>query len=84
MNYYGYILRPDLINAKQAGGVIQQALSQMYSEGRFLGGFKRLVDGFQYSDISKGTHAQFTGTEEITNDETIVYQLRYHGGLILE
>ena len=38
-NYYGYILRPDLIDATQAGATIKAALSAMYQEGRFLGGF---------------------------------------------
>ena len=37
-NYYGYILRPDLIDAVQAGLTIKAALSAMYQEGRFLGG----------------------------------------------
>jgi hypothetical protein len=40
MNYYGYILRPDLIDAGRAGATIKAALSVMYAEGRFLGGFE--------------------------------------------
>ena len=34
-NYYGYILRPDLIDAEKAGRTIKAALSAMYQEGRF-------------------------------------------------
>ena len=40
MNYYGYILRPELIDASRAGATIKAALSAMYAEGRFLGGFE--------------------------------------------
>src|SRR3954451_1022199 len=39
MNYYGYISRPDLIDAMRAGATIKMALRAMYGEGRFLGGF---------------------------------------------
>ena len=40
MNYYGYILRADLIDAARAGSTIKAALSAMYAEGRFLGAFE--------------------------------------------
>src|SRR5512134_830399 len=36
MNYYGRILREDLITAAQAGQMIKASLSLMYKEGRFL------------------------------------------------
>ena len=36
-NYYGYILRPDLIDAEKAGRTIKAALSAMY-QGRALPG----------------------------------------------
>src|SRR5512146_1382205 len=39
MNYYGRILEPKLITAAEAGQVIQESLSLMYKEGRFLGGY---------------------------------------------
>jgi hypothetical protein len=39
-NYYGYILRPDMIDAARAGATIKAALSAMYQEGRFLGEFE--------------------------------------------
>lgn len=40
MNYYGYVLRPELIDASRAGATIKAALSAVYAEGRFLGGFE--------------------------------------------
>ncbi len=54
MNYYGRILRPDLITPAQAGQVIKASLSKMYSEGRFLGGFEYQHEGFTYTDTNEG------------------------------
>ena len=45
MNYYGRILRADLITPSQAWQVIKASLSKMYLEGRFLGGFEHQHDG---------------------------------------
>ena len=50
MNYYGSILRADLITPAQAGEVIKTSLSKMYSEGRFLGSFEYRHEGFIYFD----------------------------------
>ncbi len=82
MNYYGYILRPDVITAAQAGLVIQTSLTQLYQEGRFLGGFRHTVDHWIYTDSSEGDYRHFTGMEWITIDGVRVYELVYHGGLI--
>lgn len=82
MNYYGYILRHDLIDAAQAGGVIKASLSQLYTEGRFLGGFEHQADGFAYTDTNQGDTAHFQGKEWITCRGIRVYALVYHGGLI--
>ena len=82
MNYYGYILRPDLIDAAHAGGVIKASLSQLYTEGRFLGGFEHQADGFAYTDTNQGDAAHFQGKEWITCRGIRVYALVYHGGLI--
>ncbi|MCB9458377.1 MAG: hypothetical protein H6670_01920 [Anaerolineaceae bacterium] len=82
MNYYGYILRPELITPSQAGHVIKVSLSAMYGEGRFLGGFEHRVDDFIYTDTSEGTHEHFTGKEWITYEGTRCYELVYHGGLV--
>jgi len=40
MNYHGCILRPDLIDAARAGATIKPALSALYEQGRFLGGWE--------------------------------------------
>ena len=82
MNYYGKIIEPEKISAAETGGVIRESLSQMYREGRFLGGFEHETGNGIYTDTSQGNLESFTGTEWITQDGIKVYELVYHGGLI--
>ena len=64
-NYYGYILRPDLIDAARAGATIKAALSAMYQQGRFLGGFDWAGQHGHYQDHSSGDVSHFHGREVI-------------------
>ena len=82
MNYYGYIIRPDLIDAARAGATIKAALSAMHAEGRFLGGFEWSGPHGTYLDASTGTVAQFHGREAILVGGVEAYALDYSGGLI--
>ena len=82
MNYYGYILRPDLLDAVRAGATIKAALSTMYAEGRFLGGFEWEGPHGRYVDRSEGDAAHFHGREYILVQRVEAYALDYHGGLI--
>ncbi len=82
MNYYGYIIREDLITPEQAGGVIKASLSQMYLEKRFLGGFSHTAGEFTYVDSSEGDVTRFRGREMILRGDIVTYELLYHGGLI--
>jgi hypothetical protein len=82
MNYFGRILRPDLITAAEAGRMIMDSLSRMYAEGRFLGGFSYDRGDLVYTDTSQGDVTWFTGREWITRDGQVAYELIYHGGLI--
>ncbi len=84
MNYYGYILKPELITPSQAGQTIKASLSRMYTENRFLGGFQHSEDDFTYFDTSEGDFNRFTGREWIQRDGIKVYELVYHGGLVKE
>jgi len=84
MNYYGRILEPSLIAAAEAGRIIQESLSEMYEEGRFLGGFEHATANGVYVDTSVGDVASFTGREWIERGGVKVYELVYHGGLIKE
>lgn len=82
MNYYGYILRPDLIDAGRAGATIKAALSAMYAEGRFLGGFEWRGQHGVYRDSSTGDASHFHGREVIDVNGVTAYALDYFGGLV--
>lgn len=82
MNYYGRIILPAVLDGAQAGQIIKASLSQMYKEGRFLGGFEFTVGDSVYTDTSEGTLESFTGKEWITRAGQRAYELVYHGGLI--
>lgn len=82
MNYYGRILEPTMIEAAETGLIIQESLSHMYREGRFLGGFEHATHDSTYVDTSEGDVASFTGREWIEREGTRVYELVYHGGLV--
>lgn len=82
MNYYGYIKRLDLIDGKRAGATIKAALSQMYREERFLGGFDWMGPYGQYRDRSEGGTGQFRGREAILVEGVEAYALDYFGGLV--
>lgn len=82
MNYFGRIIRPEIISSAQAGEVIKHSLTKMYQTGRFLGGFMNTVNQFTYKDMNEGDPLYFTGKEIIEADSQIVYALDYHGGLI--
>jgi hypothetical protein len=82
MNYYGYILKPELITPSQAGEMIKASLSLMYLENCFLGGFQHSEGEFTYFDTSDGEITRFTGREWIQRKNLMVYELVYHGGLV--
>ncbi len=84
MNYYGRILDPSLITAEEAGRIIQESLSRMYKEGRFLGGFEHSTRNSTYVDTNEGDITSFTGREWIMRENVRVYELVYHGGLVKE
>ena len=82
MNYYGYILRPDLIDGQRAGETIKAALSAMYRQGRFLGGFEWIGAFGTYIDSSRGDAGHFHGRESIVVAGEEAYALDYFGGLV--
>ena len=82
MSYYGCVLRSDLIDASSAGQTIKAALSAMYEEGRFLGGFDWSGPHGRYIDQSEGDAARFRGREVILVGGVEAYALEYFGGLV--
>lgn len=84
MNYFGRIIRPDLIDARRAGTVIKAALQTMYREKRhFLGGMEYQHAYGRYIDSSRGNTDHFSGREMIFADSEVAYALDYRGGLIV-
>ncbi|MDQ0422009.1 hypothetical protein J2045_003053 [Peteryoungia aggregata LMG 23059] len=82
MNYYGRILDPGSFDGERAGIVIKQALTALYQEKRFLGGFAYQHALGEYVDHSVGDYRSFQGVERILVADRAVYQLDYQGGLI--
>ncbi len=82
MNYYGRILRDDLLTGAEAGQMIKASLSRMYKEGRFLGAFEHAEKDLTYMDTNEGDVKFFRGHETIRRGEEPAYELYYHGGLI--
>ena len=83
MNYYGRIIKPEKITASEVGQILKSSLSIMYQQGRFLGGFEHTIEANIYTDTNQGDLESFTGQEWITLDGVKVYELVYHGGLVL-
>ena len=82
MNYYGYILVPEELSAEESGKVIKESLTALYSEGRFLSGFKHQTSLGIYIDTNVGDVSNFHGLEWTERGGERLYELRYHGGLI--
>lgn len=82
MNYYGCVTRPDLIDGPRSAAILKAALSEMYAEGRFLGGYRWTGPTGSYVDRSEGDVAHFHGREHIEVGGTEAYALDYFGGLI--
>lgn len=82
-NYFGEVLRTDLIDGAGTGQVIKKSLTEMYGEGRFLGGFQFVCDDLVYTDENTGSLTSFSGREIIHRAGVLVYQLVYHGGVII-
>jgi hypothetical protein len=68
MAYYGFLQSPR-IDSATAGRVVQAALTRLYDNGRFLGGFSADVDGYRYVDTNTGNVSRFTGREWIENHD---------------
>lgn len=80
--YFGYLVRPDLFNGSKTVEILRLALGAMYRESRFLGGFEFNHQQCRYRDSSQGDFRNFHGKEEILLEGTVVYKLRYFGGLV--
>ena len=84
MNYYGRILRPDLITPSRPGRSSRPACRRCTLKAASWAGFEYLHEGFIYTDANEGELASFRGREFIARSGETAYELFYHGGLILE
>ena len=82
MVYYGYILRPDLIDGSRAAQTLRAALSTETAQGRLLDNFEWSGPHGNFSISSEGTIEHFKGRETITVNGTLAYALDYRGGLV--
>jgi Domain of unknown function (DUF5680) len=82
MTYYGYVLRPDVIDGNRAAQTLRAALSTETAEGRLLDNFEWSGPHGHFCISSEGTVEHFKGRETITVDGTLAYALDYMGGLI--
>jgi hypothetical protein len=82
MNYYGRLLRPELITVDQIGQMLMKSLTKLYEENRFLGGFEYSEGSLLYIDSNTDDVRAFQGIEQIYLNSSLVYELTYHGGLI--
>jgi hypothetical protein len=82
MNYYGRILRADLIDSTRAAETLRAALALDGSEGRLLDTLDWTGPHGHYSIRSAGDIAGFQGHETIHCGGVLAYELDYHGGLV--
>jgi hypothetical protein len=71
-----------LIDPTRAGETIKAALSAMYAQGGFLGGFERDGPDGRYVDKSGENVSHFRGREVILVQGVEAYALDYFGGLV--
>lgn len=84
MNYFGRIVRPNIIDARRAGTVIRAALQTMYRQkGHFLGGMEYHHVNGCYVDSCRGETDHFRGRKTIFVNGVQAYELDYRGGLIV-
>ncbi|HLE12714.1 MAG: hypothetical protein A2504_16875 [Bdellovibrionales bacterium RIFOXYD12_FULL_39_22] len=80
MAYYGYLLNPKIFSGDEAVTILKKALTKMYDEKRFLGGFYYTDGSFEYRDMNFGDYKRFNGIEKIYKNGELVYELVYIGG----
>lgn len=80
MVYFGYLLKPNIFSGDEAVIILKKALSAMYQENKFLGGFYFKDGNIEYRDMNFGDYKRFNGTEKMFCKGELVYELNYLGG----
>lgn len=82
MNYYGYLLAEN-VDVKDVYDFLRQALLEEYGDVLPVRGPKKFERGtWTYTNEPEGELGRFTGKEEISLDNTVIYRADYHGGFI--
>ncbi|MFH0814569.1 MAG: DUF5680 domain-containing protein [Candidatus Falkowbacteria bacterium] len=82
MNYYGKIIAK-IIPAKNIYSFLQEALKKPNADKPFRGPANFRNGDLRYINKMQGTVKNFTGAETIFYKKQQIYQLIYHGGLII-
>lgn len=83
MSYYGKVISEEIISAKQIYQFLQEALKRITEDKPFRGLDYLRKGDFEYFNKTEGRLENFNGEETILFKKQLVYQLKYHGGLII-
>lgn len=83
MNYYGRIVS-NKVDAKQLYEFLQKAMLLVEAERPFRGPIDFKEGEWDYKDESNGAVDKFDGIETIFFQKERVYELRYHGGVVVK
>jgi len=81
MNYYGKCLT-NIVSSKEVYQFLKKALRQVQKDRPFRGPIELIEDDWKYFDKSIGDIDDFDGYEKIFFQEKLVYELKYHGGIV--
>lgn len=80
MVYYGWV--EEGVETDPVYGVLRNALMQMPQEAPFRGPKEYKQDDYIYSNNWTGDAERFSGEEQITQGEELIYKARYIGGMV--
>lgn len=82
MNYGGGVT-VDGVDTGAMGGFLQEAMRHVAADRPFRGPARYARDAYVYTDATTGDLRRFFGVEVIHLDERAIYELRYHGGVLV-
>lgn len=80
MVYYGWVVKG--IEADPVYGVLKNALRQIPKDYPFRGPKKYKEGDFVYTNSWQGKIESFSGEEQITQGNKLIYKANYLGGLV--
>ncbi len=82
MNYGGGVTVSD-VDADAVGGFLREAMRAVEAERPYRGPSHFARPPYVYTDTTTGDLTRFFGVEMIRMNERAVYDLRYHGGVLV-